>query len=157
MLCSHYAYLPALVFIHAGQFHSFCWTLLAFAGQYCTTVLVGKRRLILSQIFYKLKTQILFPLHCGYHLLAHSLGNGLKLVTHWHPSCGWHSSWTASILSRSNFSGLILSICTCLVKNFRENFESFRDSRMQGQFPGRLASRLWRTISQNLVRLDFVL
>jgi len=69
-----------------------------FAGQYCMTVLLVENldtlRLILSQIFTTIfkKTQILqqSQLHHGCHLLAHSLGNGSELPTHWYPSCSWH-------------------------------------------------------------------
>jgi len=49
------SYLPTLVFVYAGQSHTFCRILLAFAGQYCMTVLVAENldtlRLILSRIF----------------------------------------------------------------------------------------------------------
>ena len=91
-VCVLSAYLPTLVFVYAGQCHPFCRILLAFAGQYCTAFLVENTdtlRLILSQIFTK--TQILqgFPLP-PWLSLAYSLGNGSELLTHWHPSCGWH-------------------------------------------------------------------
>ena len=79
-------YLPMPIYLHAGQFHSFCRILLTFAGQYCTTAPRGEFRHseVNSDIYHKLKTQILFQPHCGCYLLAHFLGN--------FPFCGWHSS-----------------------------------------------------------------
>ena len=35
-------YLPTLVFVYAGQSHSFCKISLAFARQYCMAVLLGE-------------------------------------------------------------------------------------------------------------------
>jgi len=60
------AYLPTLVFVYAGQCHSYCRILLAFAGQYCVTVLLAENldtlRLTLNQIFTpSLKTCLLTP------------------------------------------------------------------------------------------------
>ena len=47
--CTWFTYLPTLVFVNAGQFHSFCRILLSFAGQY------DSLRLILSQILSSTK------------------------------------------------------------------------------------------------------
>jgi len=37
-----WSHLPTLVLVYAGQCHSFCRILLAFAGQYCMTVLLAE-------------------------------------------------------------------------------------------------------------------
>jgi len=50
-----------------------------------------------SQIFTTSYKAQWFLLHRGCHWLAHSLGNGSALLTHWHPSCGWHWSWPATL------------------------------------------------------------
>jgi len=74
-------YLPTLVFVYAGQFHSFCF----FAGQYCTAV-----KLILSQLFRKSCTKLRHYSNftkATMHILTHSLRNGSLLMTHWHSSC----------------------------------------------------------------------
>jgi len=77
------ANLPTLVFVYATHFAEFCL--------FCRTILhdsvpSGEFRHSEvnseSNIYSKLK-----------NLLAHSLGNGSELLTHWHPSCGWHWSW----------------------------------------------------------------
>ena len=48
------------------------------------------------------------------HWLAHSLGNGSALPTHWHPSCGWHWSWPTTILSQSNVY-LVYALATWII------------------------------------------
>jgi len=106
-----------LVGICARQLHSFSRILLSIAGEYCTAVLLGENL-----------TKYLTHVHCGYHLLSHSLSNGSEttdplilnlsqsdplalilsqsdplalFLIHWHSSC--HSL----ILCHSSYHSLI--------------------------------------------------
>jgi len=112
---------------HLQDFAHYCRTILhnsAPSGEFRHSEVNSQ-----SNIHYKLKKTCLLT-------RSHSLGNGSELLTHWHPSCGWHWTWPHqhSVMVRLVLTNVIL--CACHVNNFRDNFECLQDSGTRGQFPG---------------------